>query len=73
MFGGLTLLSTRLVARRLRVSPGCVAQWIRRGFLPAERSGKIWVVRSDDLLRFSETHQRGQHFFKPPSHSKDRT
>ena len=62
--GGLFLFSTRLVARRLGVSPGCVTRWIRRGVLPAERTGKAWVVRSDDVEMFSKAHLRGQRFRK---------
>lgn len=62
--GGLVFFSTRLVARRLGVSSGCVTQWIRRGVLPAERSGKAWVVRSDDVAMFIKFHQRGQRFRK---------
>lgn len=71
MFGGLTLLSTRMVARRLGVSSSCVTAWIRRGLLPAALSGKNWAIRTDDLAMFTVMHRRGQRFYKPSARSKN--
>lgn len=48
-----SLLSTREVAERLGISPNRVRQLISSGQLPAERVGKVYVVREGDLRRFA--------------------
>jgi excisionase family DNA binding protein len=72
MFGNLALLSTRMAARRLGVSRSCIAAWIRRGYLPAARSGKNWVIRVEDLAKFTVMHKPRQRFFKSRSYLCDR-
>jgi len=73
MHRGLTLLSTREVAQRLGVTPGCVSEWIRRGLLPAACSGQFWIVHSEDLAVFATIHRRGERFHKTGARLTDRT
>lgn len=43
------LLSTREVAERLDVTPEEIRMMIRTGQLPGTKTGRIWVIREDDL------------------------
>lgn len=69
MIGNLALLSTRMAARRLGVTRGCIAEWIRCGHLPAARSGNNWVIHAEDLAKFTVMHKPRQRFFKSRSYS----
>ena len=48
-----TLLSTKLAAEALGVGRSRVLALIRRGLLPAEKVGREWLIRSEDLGRLS--------------------
>ena len=47
------LLSTKLAAEALGVGRSRVLALIRRGLLPAEKVGREWLIRSEDLGRLS--------------------
>lgn len=44
-------MSLRQVSARWRVRPDTVGEWVRRGLLPARRSGTMWRIEPDDAER----------------------
>ncbi len=47
------LITTPEIAASFQVSVNTVNVWIRRGLLPAEKLGPIWIVREQDLAEFT--------------------
>ncbi len=45
------------VAERYKVKKSTVWGWIRRGFLPAKRIGKMYRISAKDLYEFDKKHQ----------------
>jgi len=43
------LLTPEEAAERLAIKPRTVRDWLRKGKLPASRSGKLWRIREADL------------------------
>lgn len=48
------MLNTAQVAERLGISPQRVRALISSGTIPAERVGRDWVIREEDLLALPE-------------------
>lgn len=47
-----TYYTTREVARRLRVKPETVQEYIRTGYLRGTKPGRCWLISPDDLAEF---------------------
>lgn len=52
------LLTTKDVAARLGVSIKTVQSYIQRGQLPAEKLGRDYVIREEDINNFKERRRR---------------
>jgi excisionase family DNA binding protein len=47
-------IGTKEAAERLKITPVRVQQLIRKGRLPAERIGRLYLIREEDLERVKE-------------------
>ena len=65
----LAILTTKQVAEILGISRRGVHSLIRRGRLPAEKLGRDWIIRSNDLKQYQKT-RRGPG--RPPNNSPEK-
>lgn len=53
------LLTPEQVADRLQVTVQTIYTWLRSGFLPSIKIGRLWRIRPSDLEEFIRQQQRG--------------
>jgi excisionase family DNA binding protein len=46
------LLTPEQVAERLQVTVQTIYTWLRSGYLPSVKMGRLWRIRPDDLEEF---------------------
>lgn len=46
------LLTPEQVAERLQVTVQTIYTWMRSGYLPSVKMGRLWRIRPDDLENF---------------------
>lgn len=61
------VLTTTQAAERIGVSPDTLQSQIRRGKIAAERFGRQWMIKANELQRYRDEVQ-GKHGFAAPSH-----